>query len=103
MADQESVEAGRSRFWVEHNEHKATLNQHEIRLALAEDRMDRMHVIAAKFDDLSTDIRELNKSILTLELEAKHGKGVVDALLTKWVPALTAIAVVYLSIKDLTP
>lgn len=92
-----------NRLWTEHNHHKADLNRHETRLSLVEDRMDRVSTMVAKIDDLSADIREMNRSILQLELEAKHSKGAFDSVLTKWIPAITAIAVVYLSVKEITP
>tara|TARA_R110000782_G_C14819221_1_gene413882 strand:- start:31112 stop:31426 length:315 start_codon:yes stop_codon:yes gene_type:complete len=90
-----------NRLWGETNFHKAHLSKHETRISIVEDRMDRVSTMVAKIDDLSSDIRELNRSILTLELEAKHGKGALDSLLTKWIPALTAIGVLYLGLRGI--
>lgn len=90
-----------NRLWGETNLHKAHISKHETRISIVEDRMDRVSTMVSKIDDLSSDIRELNRSILTLELEAKHGKGALDALLTKWIPALTAIGVLWLGIREI--
>lgn len=90
------------RLWHEHNNHRQQTGRHETRISLVEERMDRHAAVVAKIDDLVTEMQQVNRSIMALELRNEHNTSAWDTVLTKVVPAVTAVAVVVLMLVELT-
>jgi hypothetical protein len=95
-------ESDLTRFWREHNAHGQTLNDHETRLRLSEERYDRMTAesarnygeVVAQIGQLSNNVQKLGESMLKMQIIAKASEDSRSHIFDRWLPLVIAAGAV---------